>query len=218
MSGTSIVGNVKQPEVKKPEAKAEPEAKKDDKKAVEPPKNPCDLSKIKTGSVFTRHSSGRVTGTQKDENGDPVYLVENSDGVTWGISPNIVEKEFRFADQFDEEEKVNRTSIIETLVANPRTAMTVNFHKKPDHKDAAKALEEGKGKLSTRAWNKKVQEAYTGKESTLVGYHTGSFDGHSRLQFIKLDGKNATKGGDFRLVDTRTVNWVIVNRTKYVVK
>lgn len=170
----------------------------------------CDTSKIKVGSTFSRHSFGTVTKF----GGNSIYL-KNTEGYEWSITADIVEQEFCFADQYDEEEKASRTAVIEVITDNPATAMTICFNKKPDPKAVAKLLKEGQGEDSARAWNKKVKLAIGGAECTLVGYHTGSFDEHRRLRFHKM---NADGGTDFRLVDPRTINWIICARKKYIVK
>lgn len=166
----------------------------------------CDAKKVKVGDVFSRHSFGTVIYKQGDRLG-----LRNSDGYEWTIDSNILEQEFSFAEQFDSEEQVSRTRIIELLTENPRTAMTVCFNKKPDPKAIAKELSTGQGELSARAWNKKVSDLVAGEERVMVGHHFGVFDEHRRLHFTE-----STKGG--RLVDPRTINWLIVCRVKYTVK
>jgi len=177
-------------------------------KTQEPKKDPCTASKVKVGDLWTRHSAGEVTAIRGNS-----IMLKNTNGLEWSITSDILEKEFSFADQYDTEEKLSRTAVIEILVEAPQTAMTVCFNKKVDHKNVAKVLSEGQGELTARAWNKKVKETVGGEEAIVVGFHTRNFDEHRRLRFIKLGGK-----GGYRLVDPRTLQWVIVNRTKYVVK
>ncbi len=185
----------------------------------------CDVSKVTAGSQFTRHSNGVVLSIEEklfQGRKYKVYRLRNSDGLEWTIDDVILSKEFSFADQCDDvdkPEKLSRTKLIEILKENPRTAMTVCFNKKVDPKAVAKTLAEGQGKLSARAWNKAVATSVAGEETTLIGYHTLSFDEHQRLRFIKIGGKDFGSGKpEFRLIDTRTLQSVVVNRTKYVVK
>ena len=168
----------------------------------------CDARKIKVGDVFSRHSFGKVTAIDR-HNG--LLTIENSNGNSWNIGPEIVELEFSFAEQFETEETVSRTRLIELMTELPRTAMTINFNKKPDPKAIAKALEGGKGSESAKAWTAKVDKLIAGDERTMVGYHTLSFDEHRRLRFQE-------SGSGQRLVDPRTLNWMISYRTKFVVK
>jgi len=180
--------------------------------------NRCDVSKVKVGSQFSRHSMGEVTAMESRFGGGKMFKLRNSEGFEWTIDQSILEKEFCFADQHDNEkpEKVSRTALIEVLKEHPHTAMTVCFHKKVDHKEVAKTLTEGRGDKSDRAWTKMVKDAIAGEETVIVGYHMGNFDEHQRLRFIKIGGNSAKT--EFRLVDTRTLQWVIVARKKYEVK
>lgn len=185
--------------------------------------NRCDLSKVEVGSIYSRHSFGKVT--EKAVVTDPatgraitVFKIENSDGSSFLVDGPILEMEFSFAEQFDEEEKLSRTALIEVLKENPHTSMTIQYRKKTDYKEVAKALEAGKGSVTTRTWNKRVKEAMAGEESTLIGYHTNSFDEHQYLRFIKLNASGSRPGPNFRLVDVKKIDWIIVRRKKYVVK
>jgi len=187
-----------------------------------PPTERCDLSKVEVGSIYSRHSFGKVVekSVVTPPGGQPITVlkIENADGSSFLVDGPILEMEFSFADQFDEEEKLSRTALIEVLKDNPHTAMTVQYRKKTDHKDVAKLLEEGKGSVTARTWNKRVKDALAGEEATLVGYHTSSFDEHQYLRFIKLNSSGSRPGPNFRLVDVKKIDWIIVRRKKYVVK
>ena len=167
----------------------------------------CDFRQVKVGCVFSRHSFGTVTNIVGER-----LMLRNSDGYEWAIDQNILEQEFSFAEQFDNEEEVSRTQVIELLTEHPRTAMTVQFNKKAKHADVAKELKAGKpADMTDRAWSNKVKKLMDGEERTMVGHHFGRFDEHRRLHFTE-----AGKGG--RLVDPRTINSLIVARMRYVVK
>jgi hypothetical protein len=166
----------------------------------------CDFRKVKVGNVFSRHSFGTVIAIRGD-----MLQLRNSEGYEWTIDANILIQEFSFAEQYDEEEKVSRTRIIEVLTENPGTAMTVCFMKKAKPGDVAKELAAGQGSLTQRAWNTKVKDLMEGEERVMVGQHHGTWDEHRRLHF-----NEATKGN--RLVDPRTIRWLICRRTKYTVK
>jgi len=167
----------------------------------------CEAKKIKVGSVFSRHSFGKVMAI---DNHNKMMTIQNSNGDSWSIGAQIMEKEFSFADQIESEETVSRTRIIELLTDHPRTAMTIHFNKKPNAKNIAKELRPGKGDMSVKDWDAKVKELLQGDERVMVGYHVCSFDEHRRLRFNETD-----KGQ--RLVDPRTLNWMIVDCVKYTV-
>lgn len=171
----------------------------------------CDASKVKPGAVFSRHSFGTVILSERGLGGGS-FRIRNEKGFEWDVGREILEQEFSFADQFESEETVSRTKAIEVLTANPRTAMTVHFRKAPDPKAVAEALKAGQGAAETdKSWRKRVEELMAGDERTMEGHHNSSFDEHRRLSFIE----NA-KGP--RLVDPRTIEWLICDRKKWVVK
>lgn len=167
----------------------------------------CDARKVQVGSVFSRHSHGIVTKIQGQR-----FFLKNDIGIDWELAgDNILEGEFSFADQYEDESKESRTKVIEVLKENSHTACTVVFRKKADMKHMAKELAKGQGKLSDREWLKKVEELDAGELRTMEGYHTNSFDEHGRLRFNE-SGKGP------RLIDPRTIESVIVARQKLVVK
>lgn len=168
----------------------------------------CDLSKVKEGSVFSRHSFGKVIAIHRGLNR---IELRNSEGLQWHVDGTILEQEFSFADQSDGTEEVSRTDAIKVITENPRTAMTINYNKKADPKVVAKELAAGQGNLSAKEWNAKVSSLMDGEERTMIGWHYNSFDAHGRLNFIE-------EAQGPRLVDPRTVNWVVVNRKRYNVK
>jgi hypothetical protein len=167
----------------------------------------CRASKIAIGSVWSRHSHGVVTGRVGQR-----FTLRDETGFEWDVDgANIVENQFSFADQFEQEIKESRSKINEVILENRGIAMTVCFKKKPKTNEMAKALSDGQGDLSDRAWNKKVKDLTEGEERVMIGHHSGTLDEHQRLKFIE-SGKGP------RLVDTRTTQWIVVDRTKYVVK
>lgn len=184
--------------------------KKGQTKTTEPAER-CDARKVKVGSVYSRQSFGIVTSV-----GSKIGIKnEKNDG--WEIDKEILEKEFSFADQFDKEEEVNRTQAIDVITDNPQTAMTINYNKAVDADDVAKALKSGQGSMSDKDWKALVKAQVAGEERTIIGHHFGGFDEHRRLQFFEIDSSKGPES-KFKLVDPRTVNSVIVNRTKYTVK
>lgn len=170
----------------------------------------CDASKVKPGAVFSRHSFGTVVDSARRGFGG-TFRVKNAQGFEWEIGAEILEREFSFADQFDGEEKVTRTRVIEILTENPHTAMTVAFHKAVDPKAVAEATKAGQGAMSDREWAKHVGTLCEGEAREMIGHHAGTWDEHRRLHFVEM-----AKGP--RLVDPRTIDWLIVGRMKFVVK
>ena len=176
-------------------------------KKTEETTNRCNASKIAIGSSWSRHSYGTVVGRRGNR-----FTLRDESGFEWDIDgANIMEAQFSFADQHTSTVKESRSVINEIIMSHRAQAMTVCFKKKAKHTDVAKALKDGKGDMSDRAWSKHVKELIEGEERVMVGHHSGVVDEHQRLKFIE-SGKGP------RLVDTRTTQWVIVDQIKYVVK
>ena len=169
--------------------------------------NKCDSRKVQLGSTFSRHSHGIIT-----EMDGQLWRCRNSTGFEWRVDAGVLEREFTFADQFETGEKKSRTELIDLVVNNPSTAMTVNYNKKVDAKVVADGLKAGQGAMDAKAWVKHVSTLLEGEERTMIGYHTARFDEHRRLLF------NETNQNGPRLIDPRTFNWAIINRVKFVVK
>jgi len=181
-------------------------ATKTDKTATETTTR-CDAKKIAIGSAWSRHSYGTVTSRIGNR-----FTLRDEGGLEWDVDgANIMEAQFSFADQHTQEITDSRSKINEIIMAHPGQAMTICFKKKPEPKDVAKALASGQGVMSDRAWVKKVKDLSEGEERIMIGHHSGNVDEHQRLKFIE-SGKGP------RLVDTRTTQFVVVDRTRYVVK
>lgn len=177
-----------------------------DKKATETT-NRCDASKVKIGSVWSRHSYGTVVARRGEE-----YTLRDETGFEWDVrGSNILENQFSFADQHEQELKVTRTELNQVIMDNRGIAMTVCFKKTPKHNEVAKELAAGQGTMSDRAWSKHVKELIEGHERVMIGHHGGVVDEHQRLKFTET-------GVGQRLVTMTHTQWVIVDRTKYVVK
>lgn len=175
----------------------------------------CDAAKLKVGDVYSRHSFGKVVEIDRYRG---MATIENSNGNKWSIGLDVLELEFTIAEQFDSEENLSRTALIELMKTFPRTAMTVNYNKKVVPNDNAdeilnlinEAIKTGKAPTK-QAVRKLANAQQVGPERTMVGFHANSFDEHGRLKFQESD-----KGQ--RLVDPRTINWAIIQRIKYIVK
>ena len=166
----------------------------------------CDIDKVRVGSVWTRHDSGYVTKIE----GNTIH-VKNNKGDEWSLTAPLVSSQFNFADQADENIKVSRTEMINIIKDNRQTAMTVTYHKKPDGKVVSKLLKDGQGDMTDRNWLIHINKIVLGEERVMIGHHFGSFDEHERLRF-REHGKGQ------RLVDTRTLTELTVNRVNYTLR
>jgi len=169
-----------------------------------------DVRKVKVGDTYSRISFGTVVEVKAGG----IKVRNNKGDEPWDVSNAIIENEFAFANGHHAEatKEVTGTEAITILKDHPRTSMTVCFHKKPDPKKAAELLKTGQGPNDTdKAWLSKVKKALEGEVREIVGYHLGTWTPQGHLQFFET-------GKGIRSVDPRTIDWLVLERNKYVVK
>ena|SRR3990167_11301498 len=158
------------------------------------------------------------------KSGDKVQLVNDS-GENIIVDKNYVENCLTSANQFTEEKTVTKTEAANIFLSNPNVAMTVNFNKQVKDTEVVKeimeAYEGSSVKTMESAIKKAVKRALEGEERTMIGRHSSSQDEYGRVHFVDMSvTKDVSKSYDVRqrLVDTRTLNWLVVNGIKYTVK
>lgn len=163
-------------------------------------------TQVQAGAVYSRQSFGTVVSV-----GVAAVVVRNEEGVEWTISRSIFDKEFVVADQFDEEVTCNQTELIDLIMRNPRTAMTIQFRKQVKASEVTKAVRTALETLEpgSRKFASAIKEAVAGEQRTMLGRHYGDTDGRGRLNFME-------HGVGLRLVDPRTVEFAIIRGVKYV--
>lgn len=158
--------------------------------------------------------------------------VVNDFGEEITLSKPYVEKLLVSSDEVTEVKQMSRTDIINLFMTSTNVICKVNFNKKVDEKEVQKqllALYPNKGgKILSqsdfeRAVKKNLADALTGEERTMVGRHYGRTDEFGRIKFIDMEAPGAydpAKDSDSRqrLVDPRTINWIILRGVQYVVK
>ena len=176
-----------------------------------------DFKKLKVGSKLSEsqyYKVEKVVGNQvqlRNDFDEPV-VVDN----------NYVEKCLTSADQFEQERTMSRTDVANLFIASTNVALTVNYNKQVNEKDVKDQLvslypNKG-GKILSEADYKKaiskvISSALSGEERIMVGRHYGNQDEFEKSQDKSLDYDNRQ-----RLVDPRTINWLILKGVKYVVK
>ena len=158
--------------------------------------------------------------------GSKVQL-KNDTGESIVVNDDYVNNQLSSAAQFETTEKLNKTDLAQLFIDNARVAMTVNFNKQVKPEDVTEGVvqiydELGMG-MTKADFKKKVKSALSikGEERTMVGRHYGSTDVNGRIHFIDMEQpKTAGKTYDTRqrLVDPRTINYVIVGNVKYQLK
>lgn len=174
---------------------------------------------LKKGQILSETSFfivDKIVGDQAQfqaENGEPVILNEGY------INSFLVS-----GDLFTKEEQVTRTEMADIMVSNARVAMTVNFNKQVKPEDIQKEIQEAYENSTPKDFSTKmkaaVKKGLSGEERTMRGRHYGNINEFGRLQFIDMEEVRKPGAYDNRLkqVDPRTLNWMIVNDTKYTIK
>lgn len=152
--------------------------------------------------------------------GDKVQLkVDNGESVV--VDSGYVESQLSSAGQFETTVKLTRTEMAELFVSKSRMAMTVMFNKQIKPKEITEAISGIYDKLNlgmTHAdFTKRVKGVINlkGEERVMRGRHYGSVDVNGRVTFIDMD---ADPKNPSRLVDPRTINYLIVENVKYIIK
>jgi hypothetical protein len=175
---------------------------------------------LKPGQVLSETSFFKVEKVV----GDRVQLqAENGESVV--LNAGYVDSFLSSGDQFSKEEKVTRTEMADIMMSNARTAMTLSYNKQVKEADVVKEISEAyENSTPKEALNKMkaaVKKGLSGEERVMRGRHYGTKDEFGRTHFIDMDvDRDVSKTYDTRqrLVDSRTLNWLIVNDTKYTIK
>ncbi len=187
------------------------------------------MKDINTGSILSESSFYVVKSVNKDN-----VTVTDDLGNEINISNQYVERVLNPADVYTSEEKKTMTELAELFINSPRIAMTVAFFKKdvPKTKTALKAEKEA---MVASFQNAKVSEieglvqrfidnpittVIPGELRIMKGRHYGEMDDLGRIQFVDMELGKGTRGTDARLrqVDTRSIQYLIVNKVKYILK
>lgn len=178
-------------------------------------------SKIKNGEVFSEsqhYVATKITPTHltlKPDSGDEIE-VDKAYAETFLTSGQQVN---------NPDENISKTQAAELFLANPYVAMTVNFNKKVDREAVEKQIVKAYQNSTPNEFEAAVKEALMigleGEERTMVGYHKGNIDNFGRISFIDMQlVRDPRKPYDtrHRLVDPRSINYIILRDTKYIVK
>jgi len=183
-----------------------------------------DIAKIQEGDYLSETQYYRVISVAAD-----AIEVQNERGLQFQIPAHVVAEGVYTAHQYRQERTVTKTQMATIFHNMDSTIFTVNFNKQLREKDAREALlslyaHAGGQLFSQQEYEKKVKEivksTYQGEERTLIGYKTGVDENLGRSIVIDLEEKYGDKPYDqrIRLVDHRTINWLIYKNIRYEVK
>ena len=187
--------------------------------------NDCSkFTKARKDDYWSRISYGKVI-----EHNTEHLVIRNDDGYEWTIGYDVVEQELSFHNQFEEEVALTWTELKDKFKDSTRRIMTVNFNKKIDKKEYIEKIvnlyPNKNGKLKSKVqYELDIKDAtkslLTGTERTMIGRHFGTYKSE-RIVFIDMELENDdSKDYDtrIRLVDPRTLNWIVVDGVKYILK
>lgn len=155
-----------------------------------------------------------------------ILTTDNNQDIT--VTAKYADAMLNSADDHATTEKITRTELVSKFLSSTRVAMTVNFNKKIKEAEVKKEIvnlypNKGGKIISQADFKKEVGRMLDlkGEERTMIGRHYGSQDENGRVSFIDMNAERDTsKDYDtrFRLVDPRTLNYLIVENVKYEVK
>lgn len=171
--------------------------------------------------------------TVKSVSGNTLNVVDDH-GSDLTIGVDYADRVLKSADTFSEEVQLPKTQLADLLINTPRVAMTVCFVKQ-DKAKTAKQYKAEKAAAIEAVQNAKVSEVegllndlienpiskvIPGETRVMKGRHSGYIDELGRLQFIDMEAEMGVSTHDARVrqIDPRTVQYIIVNGTKYNLK
>lgn len=185
---------------------------------------------IKVGSILSETQFYTVESVIGDE-----VFVKDELGNDICITKEYVEKLLNSADNFSSEVKITVTEMADLFHNSTRIAMTVCFKKKdaPKSAKAIKAEKDAlKAKLKTANLSElqvlidnfvenPIQTIIPGELRVIKGRHYNKVNTLGRIDFIDMEiSKDANSAFDSRVrqVDSRTIQYIIVNDVKYTLK
>jgi hypothetical protein len=151
--------------------------------------------------------------------------VINERGFESEIDKDIVQEGMFSASQYEFERPVTRTEACEILEQAGDQVFTVNFNKQVKEKELRdkllSAIKKQNGELFSyseieKAVKKLSKEATEGEARTLIGYLLKVEPKMGRSSVIDLE--IPPDQHRIRLIDHRTLNWLILKNVKYIVK
>jgi transcriptional regulator NrdR family protein len=183
-------------------------------------KTNLDIEKLEVGDYLSEVQYYKVVKI----NPKTVSLI-NEKGVQINFDKDLIGEGMYSASQYETEKTVNRTEINEILQQAGNNIFTVNFYKQVQHQDIREKLlnaikdEQGNPlpyEQIEKTLDKISRELTKGEERTLIGYlfEVDTLRGRS----LVIDIEISPQKNRIRQIDHRTINWLILKNTKYIVK
>lgn len=172
----------------------------------------CDADRLQVGDRLSRIQYYEII--EVDETREN-FTVQNEQGFKFKVTRGIIQAEMVSASQYEREEKVSRTELVEKLEGAGDTCFTVVFHKQATDKQVADLLADLEGKdLSTdRGRRALARELLHGEERALVGYLKTAEPKMGRSLVVDLEVSGSQH--NLRMVDHRTIKSLILKNVRY---
>ena len=133
------------------------------------------------------------------------------------ISRDIMEYEMFSGMIFEKEEKTTRTEMAQKLIDAKETVVTVKYQKKVDDKHVMEVLANINAADQNDADKIKqfAKEMTTGKEHEMTCHLLSTEGKLGRLNCLDL---NVPAPGNFRMIDLRTIQSLVLKNVKYIIK
>jgi hypothetical protein len=152
---------------------------------------------MKVGSILQETNFFKVKEVHTDH-----YIVESNKRDV-RISKEYLENNTISADDYNSEKKQTKTEINAVIAKNENTVMSICFEKQIDTNKVRTELK--KGNTTT------ALDLLTPEERIMKGVHYG-LDEHGRYKFLDMEIN------EMRVVDPRTIKYLILKNTKYLIK
>jgi hypothetical protein len=180
----------------------------------------CDVTKLKPGDKFYRIIHYEVTSVD----GDMVSTKSDTAGLS-SISASLVERSAFATNQYATEERITRTQLAQKIETLGHAAFRVKFNKQVNANDVADGLE-GKDTENKTKRRKVIKALMKGEERIMHArlFRTDDFDASMELGRYRVIDLEAYANHDYdearsmRLVDTRTVNELVVDNVRYYIE
>lgn len=148
-------------------------------------------------------------------------MFSTKSGFDFNATNSIVEEAMYSANQFTSTEAVSQTELAEKLMNSNGDIFTVNFDKQATDDTVTTKLNEATvADLGTAPKRKALAKRLrVGEERTLIGHLVATEPVMGRSKVVDLEQQfGAPNAYAMRLVDHRSINWIILANVKYTKK
>lgn len=190
---------------------------------------------LQPGDILSETTYYQVQGHNVNGTHGKSVRLTTSTGTTLAVTDSLLEQTSYSSSQFTEEKKLSKTELAQMMSEVGDTVFEVSFQKQPAKEDIQAAIAKtNNGQfLSNKQIRDNVEEAYKGETRVLRGYLLNIEPLMGRAKVVDLDVRfktneimstpnpeGHTRIGDngIRLIDLRTLNYLIYKGVKYSLK